>query len=180
MQRNLNLKMENQTNKKNIILEYGLYAGSISVLLALVFYAMEKAANPGIVLSLISIILPLTLLVLGIRKFKLLNNDYLNWGQALKIGVGIAMLWGIIALGFQYILENVIAPELIEQKLEVARLSMEKWGISEDMIEESIESQKKQSPLLGIAMGLLFFAFMGFVVSAIAGAIMKKTEEETY
>lgn len=172
--------MENQTNNKNIILEYGLYAGSTSVLLALVFYAMGKAANPGIAPSLISIILPLTLLVLGIRKFKLLNNDYLNWGQALKIGVGIAMLWGIIALGFQYILENVIAPELIEQKLEVARLSMEKWGISEDMIEESIESQKKQSPLLGISMGLLFFAFMGFVVSAIAGAIMKKTEEETY
>ncbi|CAM1370548.1 DUF4199 domain-containing protein [Tenacibaculum xiamenense] len=172
--------MENQISSKNTILNYGLYAGGLSILLALVFYALGKAADPGIALSLIASIAPLTLLVLGIRKFKSLNNGYLTWGQAVKIGVGIAMVWGVLALGFNYVLENVIAPELIEQKLEVARTTMENWGISEDDIEKSLEDQKNQSPFLGIAMGLLFFAFMGFVVSAIAGAIMKKTEEVEY
>ncbi|SEB42815.1 Protein of unknown function [Tenacibaculum sp. MAR_2009_124] len=172
--------MEKQANSKSIILNYGLYTGGISILLALVLYAIGKAADPGIALSIIGSVVPLTLLVLGIRKFKTENNGYISWGQAVKIGVGIALIWGVLALGFQYILENVIAPELIEQKLEVARTTMENWGISEDVIEENLESQKNQSPFLGIAMGLLFFAFMGFVVSAIAGAIMKKTEEIEY
>jgi len=39
---------------------------------------------------------------------------------------------------------------------------------------------KFQGTIIGDSLGLLLFAFLGFVSSAIAGAIMKRTEEDNY
>ncbi|WP_299133630.1 DUF4199 domain-containing protein [uncultured Tenacibaculum sp.] len=172
--------MENQANSKSIILKYGLYTGGASILIALILYSMGKSVNPGIPMAIISFIVPLVLIILGIKNFKAANNNLMTWGQAVKVGVGIALIWGVLALIFQYLLENFIAPELIEQKIEFTRSSLENWGMTEDVIETQLEKQKNQNPLLTFSMGLLFMAFIGFVVSAIAGAIMKKTEENEY
>ncbi|MBA6155149.1 DUF4199 domain-containing protein [Tenacibaculum sp. S7007] len=172
--------MENQTNSKSIILNYGLLTGGVAILLGLVAYAMGNTYNPGVILSILTYLVPIVLIVLGIKKFKQNNNDYLAWGQAVKIGVGIALIWGLLAVIFGYLLENVIDPNLIEQKMIVLREGFEKWGLDEDMIEQQLEAQQNTNPLLASSMALLFFAFIGFVVSAIAGAIMKKTEENDY
>ncbi|APG64392.1 hypothetical protein LPB136_02985 [Tenacibaculum todarodis] len=172
--------MENQANSKSVILNYGLLTGGVSVLIALVLYAMGKTANPGIPMTALSFIIPIVLIVLGIKKFKDTNGGFMSWGQAVKVGVGIALLWGLLTIIFQYVLENFIAPELIEQKLEAARVAMENWGMDQDLIDTQLEKQRDTNPFFGAAMGLLFSAFIGFVISAIAGAIMKKTEEDQY
>ena len=50
-----------------------------------------------------------------------------------------------------------------------------------EQIDQQIEiSSMFQGTVLGASVGILFFAFIGFVISAIAGAIMKRTEEEGY
>lgn len=172
--------MENQTNSKNTIINYGLLTGGVSILIGLISYATGNVANPGFLLSALAFIAPIVLIVLGIKKFKSENNGYLSWGQAVKIGVGIAVLWGLLALNFQYILENFIDPSILEQKTEIAREALEKWGLDDDVIEQSLEKQQNQNPLLAISMGMLMFAFIGFVISAIAGAVMKKTKENDY
>ncbi len=41
-------------------------------------------------------------------------------------------------------------------------------------------TKKFQSPAIASAMILGFSAFIGFIVSAIVAAVMKKTEEEQY
>lgn len=172
--------MENQADSKKIIVTFGLISGAIAILIAIISYAMDKALNPGILLSTLSFALPLALVVLGIRQFKQKNNGFLKWGEAVKIGIGIALLWGVLALSFQYVLENVVAPELLDEKIELAREALENWGMDDDIIDEQLEKQRNQNPLLGISMGILLFTFIGFIVSAITGAIMKKTEEDQY
>jgi len=173
--------MKNQdADSKKIIINYGLIAGGIAILIALISYAMGIAANPGVVISIISFVLPFALIVLGIKKFKEKNNGFLTWGEAVKTGIGIALIWGVLTLSFQLFLENVIAPEIFEQKLEITREALENWGIDDDAIDEQIEKQRNASPIFGFAMGILLFAFLGFIVSAIAGAVMKKTEEDQY
>ncbi|MFY9242693.1 MAG: DUF4199 domain-containing protein [Polaribacter sp.] len=172
--------MENQANSKSIILNYGLYTGISSILIAVILYALGKSANPGIALGIVSFVIPLVILVLGIKKFKDANNGFMSWGQGVKVGVGIALIWGVLALAFQLILENIIDPNLIEQKLEVTRVTLENFGMTQEVIEEQLEKARNQNPLLASAYAMLFFAFIGFLVSAIAAAIMKKSEEETY
>ena len=54
-----------------------------------------------------------------------------------------------------------------------------------NMTEEQIESSKSMmetfsSPAITSAIGIIAAAFFGFIISAIAGAIMKRTEEDQY
>ena len=172
--------MENQADSKKTIINYGLMTGFSAIIITLISYAMGKAANPGVFFGIISFVVPIALIILGIKKYKTINNGFLTWGQAVKVGIGIALIWGVLALSFQYVLENIIDPDIIEEKMELVRQSLEEWGIDDDAIDEQIEKQRNQSPLLTNAMGILVFAFLGFIVSAIAGAVMKKTEEDQY
>tara|TARA_R110001592_G_C12850177_1_gene721785 strand:- start:32 stop:550 length:519 start_codon:yes stop_codon:yes gene_type:complete len=172
--------MENQASSKSIILNYGLYTGVLSILIAVILYAFGKSANPGLIMAIVSFVAPSILLVLGIKKFKEANNGFMSWGQGVKVGVGIALVWGLLALSFQFLLENVIDPGLIEQKIQVTKTALENWGMNQDLIDQQIEKQRNQNPLLASALGLIFFAIIGFVVSAIAAAIMKQSEEEQY
>ena len=53
------------------------------------------------------------------------------------------------------------------------------------MTEEQIEASKSMmetfsSPAITSAIGIIAAAFFGFIISAIAGAIMKRTEEDQY
>ena len=172
--------MENQASSKNTILNFGVYTGLSSVILTLILYALGIYANPGIAMAIIGIIIPATILVLGIRNFKSKNNGFLTWGQGVKVGVGIALIWGLIAIGFTLLLEQVISPELIEQKLEASRTLMQNFGATEEIIEQEIEKARNQNPFVASSFGLIFLVFIGFVISAIASAIMKKSEEEVY
>ena len=64
---------------------------------------------------------------------------------------------------------------------EIQRQGLIDAGLTQDQIEAQFKiSSMFQGTILGDAVGLLFFAFVGFVISAIAGAIMKRTEEDQY
>lgn len=172
--------MENQASSKSIILNYGLYAGLASILIAVILYAMGNSVNPGVLMSIVSFVIPIVILVLGIKKFKETNGGFMSWGQGVKVGVGVALMWGILALIFQLVLKNVIDPSLIEQELQFTRTTLENFGMAQDVIDQQIEAARNQSPIISTAFGLIFFAIVGFIVSAIAAAIMKQSAEEQY
>ena len=74
-----------------------------------------------------------------------------------------------------------LEPEFYAQVEEVTRKGLMDAGLTEDQIEAQVEMQSKfQGTIIGDAIGLLFMAFVGFVVSAIIAAVKKKSEEETY
>uniref|UniRef100_UPI002610AB13 DUF4199 domain-containing protein n=1 Tax=uncultured Lutibacter sp. TaxID=437739 RepID=UPI002610AB13 len=90
--------MENQTSSKNTILNYGLYLGIISVLVSLVVYAMGNHVKPHWSVSVINIVIMLTMIVMGMNKFKSDNNGFMSWGQAVKIGVGLTVVSTVIVI----------------------------------------------------------------------------------
>ena len=58
---------------------------------------------------------------------------------------------------------------------------LESSDLSVEQIDKQLEMQAKfQGTILADAIGILFFAFIGFVVSAIAGAVMKRDAEDGY
>ena len=84
--------MENQANSKNIILNYGLYLGLIGVFIHLTFYATGNLIELQWLSGILGFIAMIVLLTLGIKKFKTENGGFLTFGQALKVGVGIAVV----------------------------------------------------------------------------------------
>lgn len=175
--------MENQANSRNIILNYGLIYSSIVILISLIFYAMGKHmdSSTATISFIITILFVLVAIIMGIRKYKKDNKGFLTFGQAIKIGVGIAVLGTVVLIIYQQIFTNFIEPDFNQQAMEKLEQALIDSGLSEEQIETQLTIQKKMSgPLISSAMGILFWAFIGFIFSAIAGAVMQKREEDTF
>lgn len=173
--------MKNQTSSKNIILNYGLYLGIIGVIVHLTLWATGNAIELQWLNSVLNIAVMIAFIVLGIKQFRELNDAYITWGEGVKIGLGIVMVSAVISVIYTLLFMTVIAPDFQELAMKVQE---QKWldaGLNEQQIENATKMAKKfQSPGIISAMILGMSAFLGFVVSAIIAAIMKKTPQQNY
>ena len=173
--------MENQAPSKGIMLNYGAILGIVYVLVSLTVYALGRHLEQDLTMTFVNLLIMLVIIVLGIKKYKATNGGFLSWGQGVKIGIGIALVSAVIGIVYNLIFTSFIEPDFLNQLLEKQR---ELWA-ENDMTEEQIEGAESMfnffaSPGMGVAMGLLAATFFGFVFSAIAGAIMKKSPEDQY
>ena len=173
--------MENQQMPtKKIALNYGLILGLISILFHVILFALGKHLDQDWKMSVLSIAITAVVTVLGIKKFKESNNGLLSLGQGLKTGIAIVMISAVVYIIYTMIFMFVISPESAEHALEIARQKlMENPSMTDEIIEQSLEMQKKFSaPAFLIPIMLIMSLFIGFVISLIATLIMKKTDEE--
>lgn len=173
--------MENQASSKSIILNNGLYLGIISVFISLVVYATGHHLQPHWSVGVMGIILMIVFIIMGMNTFKTNNGGFMSWGQAVKIGVGLTIVSTVIATAYNLIFMNFIEPEYMTQ---IAAIQEQTWvdqGMSSDDIDAAKGMMKKfQGPVISSAFGFVMAAFISFIISAIAGAIMKQSAEEQY
>jgi MFS family permease len=173
--------MENQVSSKSLIINFGIYLGIATVLTSLITYALGMHLDQHWSVSVISGILFIGLIVFGIKKHKENNEGFLSWGQGVKIGVGIAIVAALIGTIYNYLFMTFLEPDFLNQVMEVSNQKLLDQGQTEEQIEAINKmSEAFKSPLLIAAMGIIGSAVGGFIVAAIAAAIMKKSEEETY
>lgn len=175
--------MENQANSKGIILNNGFYFGLTLVIASLIVYALGMHLEPtgGYINFAIMAIAFIAFPIIGMSAFRKTNRGFMSWGQGVKIGVGIVVLGSIIATLYQLAFTTFIEPEFYAQVEEVTRKTLVDSGLTEEQIDMQLEMQGKfQGTAIGYGIGILFMAFVGFVISAIVAAIMKKSEEEAY
>jgi tetrahydromethanopterin S-methyltransferase subunit G len=175
--------MEDQASSKSIILNNGLYYGLILVITSLIIYAlgMHLDTTAGYVSLSVLVIVLIAFPIIGMSKFKKDNNGFMSWGQGVKIGVGIVLIGTLISILYNQIFSTFIEPDFYAQVEEVTRTALEEAGRTEEQIEAQISmSSKFQGTMVGDALGLLFFAFIGFIVSAIVAAVKKHSEEDAY
>ena len=173
--------MENQTSSKGISLNNGLYLGLVVVVTALILYAMGKSLELQWVSSVVGFVATVAFIIIGIKQFKTNNGGFISWGQGVKIGMGIVMISALITIAYTILFTTVIEPDIQAQAMEVQKQAWVDQGLSDEQIESAVEmAEKFQGPGIAAAFILVFSAFIGFVVSAIVSAIMKKSEDDGY
>ncbi len=174
--------MENQKSATTqIMLNYGLILGAVSVLLSVSIYAMGKIYDQGFGIMLISFVIMAVVIFLGLKKFREVNNDLLSLGEAIKIGLGISLVGAIISVVYNQVFINFIEPDFMKNMLDVAEQKMieQSPNMSDEQLEMARGLQEKMSgPLVGIALGIIGSLFFGFIISLIEGLILKKSDEE--
>jgi len=173
--------MENQTSVNKIMLTYGFYIGILSIIVNLLNYSFGNLFKPHWSVGTASAIIFIGLMVYGIREFKLNNNGLLGLGQAIKIGLGIALVAAVVGIVYQMLLMYVIEPDYMTNIAAFQEQTMyEKFpDMPEEQLERALEMSKKFSgPGMIIAMSLAMSLLFGLVVSLIAGLIMKKEETQ--
>ena len=168
--------MEEQTKPTSkITLHYGVIFGVVSILISVIIYALGMHYDEDWK-SWIGILAMAVIVFLGIKKFKEFNGGYLTIGQALKTGVGIALIGSIISLLYFFILLNFIEPDFLVNKMALGEAKMiENYpNLTDEQIQQQLEIGKKfMTPAIMIAFALVFSLFFGFVFSLISGFIQK-------
>lgn len=172
--------MENQkSSSKSIMLNYGALLGFISILTNVAVYAMGKTYDQHWSVGVISIIIMIAILTLGIKKFKESNEGFLKLGEALKIGLGIALIAGLIGVIYNFIFTSYIEPDYFSNLVQIQEQKWIEAGMAEDAI-DSARSMMEMMSGIGIvsAITIIGSLFLGFIISLISGLIMKKSDEE--
>jgi len=178
--------MENQTNTtstKQIMLNYGLLFGFASIFINVVNYALGDIYKPHWSVQAVSFLVAVAFIVMGLKKVKENNNGYLTLGQSFKAGIGIMLVGAIIGLIYTYIFMTFIEPNYMSNMLELSQQKMleTRPNMTDEQVEAAMNMSKKFSGFGVIAVaGLLWSIFLGFVISLVAGLIMKKSPEQDY
>ena len=172
--------MENQkVSTKQIMINYGAMLGLISVLISVTVYAMGQSYDQHWSIGVIGFAVMIILIALGIKKVKTSNDGFLSLGEALKTGLGIALISGLISVVYTYLFTTIIEPDFFTN---LAQIQEDKW-IDAGMTDEAMESasammEKMSGPFITSAISIIASLFFGFIISLITGLIMKESNEE--
>jgi len=162
---------------KPIAYTFGLYMALITVISLVIRYV--TGLDQSWIISSISTVATVVILYFGIKAYKEKNRNYLSIKEAIKVGLAIAVIGGLLGAIYAYIHYSFIQPEFIEAIREKAYLDMTTQN--PNMTEEQLETGNKMmeiftSPFFMATMVLLFTLFFGLIISLITGAIMKKDD----
>lgn len=175
--------MENTTKKsfKNLAFTYGGILGIVSILLSVIVYSMGSYIEKPLWSTIAITFLGFGITYYAIQQYRTQLGGFISLGQAMKLGIAISFIAGVIAVISNYIFINYIEPDTIPMMLEQARIKLEESGASDEQIEMTLEmSEKFMKPAIMSAMGVLSSVFMGVIHSLICGLILQKKDPSSY
>jgi uncharacterized membrane protein YgaE (UPF0421/DUF939 family) len=109
------------------------------------------------------------------------QNTPFTYGNALGLGVATMFFTSIIVALFTFILYKFIDPSLTDKMIVFTEDTYLKSGLSEDMVEQLIESSKKMMTPALISMSQAFNTiFYGFLISLITSIFLRKKQENGF
>jgi Protein of unknown function (DUF4199) len=166
--------MENKPSMIQHTMTWGAITGVILIVYSLVLYLAHQTYNQA--LGYLSYILLIAGIIIGSIAYRdKILGGFISYKDAFLTGFLITIFAGILSSFFSFILIRYIDPSVVEQAIAQAEEKMVSKGLSEDLIETSIEKTRQfmGSPAV-VLVGLLTFAFIGAIISLITAAIVKK------
>tara|TARA_R110000782_G_scaffold8049_1_gene26683 strand:- start:80 stop:604 length:525 start_codon:yes stop_codon:yes gene_type:complete len=169
---------ENKPKTGKFALNFGLLLGVISIIFAFMLYSVDMHYQGGFAVMSISLALSLAMVIIAMIQFKKANSGFMTFGQALKIGVGVCLIGGIIGVIFNQIMANVIDPDMMDKAMEFQKNQLlETTKMTIEQVEAQMELGKPfTTPTMQIVFGLIFSIVIGFVVSLVPALVLKKNE----
>ncbi len=174
--------MENQVaSVKKIALNHGVILALLTIAVSVIVYVLGMHYDQPWWQSALNFVIMLAVIIYGLKAYKKDNGGFLSLGEALKTGLAISLIAGIIGSIFTYLFVTVIEPDFITNMLDVTRDKM--IENNPDMTDDQMEmamgmTEKMMSPGIMIAIGIIASLFFGFIISLIAGLIMKQNKPE--
>lgn len=137
---------------------------------------MDMTYNQSSVIQTINILIPASLSIMAILTFKKDNVGLLSLKQAIKLGVGVFLVAGIIGLTYLTIFINFIEPDFITNTaaLQADALREAQPTMDEDIIEMQQTNTEKYF-YISYPFILIFNVLIGLLVGLITGLFTKKS-----
>lgn len=160
-----------------LALKWGIIVSVILSIYTVVIY-MSGLFKIGY-LSFLGYLFLLLGIILAAREFRSMNNNYLSFGECLGLGTLVSAITGLISSMFTYVYISMIDTTLMQQMQDLQREQMESRGLTEEQINQAMEMAAAFTrPSVMFLMGLFMYALIGFVLSLIVSAVMKRDKPE--
>jgi hypothetical protein len=174
--------MENQTPSiKTTIINYALILSAISIAFNLMLYFLDMHYQQSQMTGIVGIVIMIGVLIYSFIDHKKLNEGYLSLSEALKIGLGISALAGLIGVAYTFVLTEFLDPNMMEKALDfqLEKMRIDNPEMTQDQLDGIRSMQEKFSgPLIRSAFQIIGSLFIGFIISLIGGLIVKKSRSE--
>ncbi len=162
------------------MINYGVILGVLLILVSVIFYALGQTYKPSFVFSALQFIIPLVIIFMGIKQFRQLNGDALSLSEALKTGLGISLIGGIILAVYNFVFAKFIEPDYFVKVLEIQQNQM--IEANPNLSDEQIEMATEMSGMFAnvwvmIGSAIMLSLFGGLIYSLISGLILKKDKQ---
>lgn len=150
---------------------FGAAAAVCVIVLALIIYLLElhEATN------YLSYAIAITLLCIGVKKWREQEGGYLSFGGAYKHLILQSLVYSLIMTVWTVIFSVYIAPGMMEDRMLMEQAKMEDKGLPQEQIEVAMSFLKWMSQPAVLAVLVLFGGMIMFaLIDLILAAIMKK------
>ena len=170
--------MNSTVKISSFMLLYGAILGVLSAIFSFMLYTMDMHYQGGAFVTIVSIVLSTALYAVAMYQFRNANNNLMSFWQGVKIGVGVAVISGIIVILFNILLTKVIDPDTMTKAMNFQREQLiESTEMTIEQIDAQLEMmQQFQTPAIQAAFGLLFSVIFGFILSLLPAAFLRRYE----
>ncbi|WP_299211919.1 DUF4199 domain-containing protein [uncultured Aquimarina sp.] len=161
-------------------IKHGIFLGIAIIIFSLASYLAGSYIVQGWINLIVLLIVTVTSIMSGLLMFKKNNEGYISLGEALKIGIGITVLGGLIATLWEILFLKVIDPEIITQLEgnQIKKIAKEAKDFTLENMDRKIQlTNKIKSPIIMLVSALAEDIFIGFIFSLIGGLIMRRKRD---
>jgi hypothetical protein len=167
---------------KSIAINNGIILGVILTVILVLIYTLNSELFLASWLGIVIILITIAFGILSSFKVKSLYNGYISFKGAFSayfITVAIGSFFSVL---IPYLLFSVIDPEtgqfLNEKLIEITIETLQKFGMSEEVIEKSLQTAGEQDNFsLGVQLQTYLFRLVIFCIfGLISSLILKKTD----
>lgn len=170
----------------NFVMKYGFILGFSQVILTLFAYILGLEYMTSYWLSGIVLVLIISVVIYSGIQWRTINGGYLSFGDAYFAMFFVYAAAGIITLLFNFVLYNVINPDLPaamqEAIIDKTMESLERWNAPEEVIEETmmqLQNMEENFSISSMTLGYFWSLIMGAVLSLIVSIFIKRKAEES-
>ena len=169
-----------------LVWQHGGMAALISVILSLVAYILGVELLLGWQLGLAQVALIITTMIVVSRAIRLDEGGYISYWRVFQ-HIMLSLLCILCASTlFNFVLFNVINPELVDVvvdiSLEKAEEMMISFGLEGDLLQETLIDTEKEIrngyTLMGSIKGIVFSSIFGGIIALIVSATQYKIDHQ--
>lgn len=165
--------MQEQASTARTALKYGVITAVAVIVYSTIINVAGMTQNRA--LTSVAFVILIGGIVLGMRDFRTQNAGFMSYGQGLGVGSLISAIVGLLGSVFTMFYIQFIDTTIMQQSLNTARADMEARGMDDAQIDQAMEiSQKFMTPGMVFIIGILSYLIIGFIISLIVAAIMRK------
>ena len=160
-----------------IALKWGILVAVLIIIYTVALYISGLFKTPA--LSWIPFAFLLFGIVMSLREFKLINNNFISFSEGLGLGALMSAVCAIIASMFNYVYITFIDTTILQQMRELQIEQLEQQGLSSEQIDQAMEIVSSYAtPGLTFLFSMIVYVICGFIFSLIVSAIIKNTKTE--